>query len=130
MWKRIVLLAVAALVSLNASAQFATLKESANGVTITVTPGNLSADSKVWDFAVVLDTHSQDLSDDLVKAAVLLDGKGNELKPLAWEGAGPGGHHRKGVLKFEAPVPRPQTVELRINRQGETKARSFRWALN
>lgn len=129
MWKRIVLLAVAALVSLNASAQFATLKESANGVTITVTPGNLGAGAKVWDIAVVLDTHSQDLSDDLVKSAVLVDDKGNVHKALAWEGAGPGGHHRKGVLTFEAITPQPQAVELRIARPGESAARTFRWEM-
>lgn len=128
---RLVLFAfAAALVALNASAQLATQRNSGNGVTIAVTPGNLSANAEVWDFAVVLDTHSQDLSDDLVESAVLLDGKGRERRPLAWEGAGPGGHHRKGILKFGALVPRPQAVELRISRQGEPRPRAFRWPMN
>ncbi|HSA88754.1 MAG TPA: hypothetical protein VLF42_02530 [Burkholderiales bacterium] len=112
-----------------AQAQFATQRSSANGVTVAVTPINLAAGAKSWDFTVVLDTHSQDLSDDLVKSAVLLDDKGNQFKALAWEGAGPGGHHRKGVLKFNPVAPPPQALELRISRPGEAKARIFRWGL-
>jgi hypothetical protein len=112
-----------------AQAQFATQKSSANGVTVAVTPMNLGADAKTWDFTVVLDTHTQDLADDLVKSAVLLDDKGNQFKALAWEGAGPGGHHRKGVLKFNPVAPPPQAIELRISRPGEAKARIFRWGL-
>jgi hypothetical protein len=112
-----------------AQAQFATQKSSANGVTVAVTPMNLGADAKTWDFTVVLDTHTQDLADDLVKSAVLLDDKGNQFKALAWEGAGPGGHHRKGVLKFNPVAPPPQAIERRISRPGEAKARIFRWGL-
>jgi hypothetical protein len=112
-----------------AAAQLATQKSSANGVTVVVTPGNFAADAKTWEFAVVLDTHTQDLSDDLASSAVLVDDRGNEFKALAWEGAAPGGHHRKGVLKFKAIEPKPQALELRINRQGEAKARIFRWSL-
>jgi hypothetical protein len=112
-----------------AQAQLATQKSSANGVTVAVTPLNLSASAKTWDFSVVLDTHSQDLSDDLVKVAFLRDAKGNEFRPLAWEGAAPGGHHRSGVLKFKPIAPPPQALELRISRPGEAKARIFRWGL-
>lgn len=126
---RLLLFVAAVLLAFNAAAQLATQKESANGVTVAVTPGNFAAGAKTWDFVVVLETHSQDLSDDLTKSAVLLDGRGNELKPLAWDGAAPGGHHRKGVLKFGAIEPQPQVLELRINRPGEAKARTFRWQL-
>lgn len=112
-----------------AQAQFATQRNSANGVTIAVTPITLAAGAKSWDFAIVLDTHTQDLSDDLVKAAVLLDDKGAEFRALAWEGAGPGGHHRKGILKFNPVAPKPQALELRIRRPGEAQARVFRWRL-
>jgi len=86
---RVFLFVIGALFVLNAAAQFATQKDSANGVTVAVTPGNLAADAKVWDFKVVLDTHSQNLSDDLAKSAVLADGKGNEFKAIGWEGAAP-----------------------------------------
>ena len=51
------------------------------------------------------------------------------LAPAVWEGDPPGGHHRKGVLKFDAVNPRPQDIELRITRAGEPKPRSFRWQL-
>jgi hypothetical protein len=112
-----------------AHAQFATQKSSANGVTLAVTPINLAAGAKSWDFSVVFDTHTQDLSDDLLKAARLRDDKGNEFAPLAWDGAGPGGHHRKGVLKFNPVAPAPQALELRLSRPGEATARIFRWEL-
>ena len=126
---RVLLFVAAVFFALNAAAQLATHKDSANGVTVAVTPGNLGADAKVWDFAVVLDTHSADLSDDLAKSAVLLDDRGNEFKALGWDGAAPGGHHRKGVLKFNPVAPRPLAIELRINRPGEGKARTFRWEI-
>jgi hypothetical protein len=77
----------------------------------------------------VLDTHSQEFSDDLAQSAVLVDDRGNEFKALAWDGAAPGGHHRSGVLRFNVIEPRPQALELRISRPGEAKARTFRWRL-
>ena len=123
-----VFLIVTLWVALEASAQLPTQDDSANGVTVAVTP-NVAADAKVWEFKVVLNTHSQDLSDDLVQTAFLVDDKGNKFKPLGWEGSASGGHHRSGVLKFAPVVPQPQAVELRIDRPGETKTRVFRWEL-
>lgn len=111
-----------------ADAQLATRKSADRGVTVAVTPGELSAGARIWVFKVVLDTHSQDLSDDLVANAVLAGGA-TPLKPLAWEGAGAGGHHRSGLLKFRAITPRPRVVELRISRPGEPQPRLFRWEL-
>lgn len=110
-------------------AQLDQQKSSAGGVTVVVTPKAITADAKTWDFNVVLDTHTQDLSDDFAKTTVLVDERGTEYRPLAWEGAGPGGHHRAGVLKFGAPERLPEWVELRILRPGEVKPRSFRWQL-
>ncbi len=97
------------------------------GVTVKVTPKTLGQGGGRWEFAVVLDTHSGDLSDDLVQSASLTTDDGRTLKPLGWTGAPPGGHHREGVLAFEVPAPRPATVELRIVRPGETAPRTFRW---
>lgn len=119
----------ALLVAFSAAAQLQTQRNSANGVTVAVTPGNLDRGAKHWDFSLVFDTHTQELSDDLLKNAVLADDQGNEFKPLAWEGAPPGGHHRTGVLKFGAIDPQPAAVELRITRPGEANARAFRWKL-
>ena len=102
---------------------------SAHGVTIKVTPKNLARNAGSWEFAIVLDTHSEDLSDDLVKSSLLLDGAGGRHSPTAWDGAPPGGHHREGVLRFRPISPRPQSIELQITRAGEDTPRSFRWQL-
>ena len=112
-----------------AAAELGMQKNSQSGVTVDVTPADLSAGAKSWDFKLVLDTHSQELNDDLIRTAVLLDPSANSYLPVAWEGAGPGAHHREGVLRFKPIVPRPASVELRIQRAGETTPRSFRWAL-
>jgi hypothetical protein len=103
-------------------------KSTAQGVTITVTPRNLSRDARSWDFAIKLETHTQDLGDDLVRSARLI-ADGRQTAPFAWDGAPPGGHHREGVLRFKPVSPHPQSVELRILRAGETAPRSFRWLI-
>jgi hypothetical protein len=112
-----------------AAAELATQNSSDRGVTVAVTPQDLSAGAKTWDFKIVLDTHSGDLSDDLLKTAVLLDGTGTQHVPVAWDGAAPGGHHREGVLKFKPVLPTPATIALQIMRAGEAKPRSFNWQL-
>jgi hypothetical protein len=104
-------------------------RSSAAGVTVAVTPVNLAPGARSWDFKVVLDTHSQDLSDDLLKSAVLLDGKGGRHSPLSWKGASPGGHHREGILSFKPLGPDVKTVELAIQRPAEPSPRTFRWQL-
>lgn len=99
------------------------------GVTVKVTPKAIGLADSRWEFSVALDTHSADLSDDLVQSATLTTEDGRTLKPAAWTGAAPGGHHREGVLAFDVPAPRPASVELRIVRPGESAPRSFRWQL-
>lgn len=95
------------------------------GVTVKVTPKTLSGAE--WEFGVVLDTHAEDLKDDLEKAAVLfVDGR--EIRPSQWQGPGAGGHHREGVLRFPAAAATtPGALELRIQRSGEAAPRVFRW---
>jgi hypothetical protein len=105
------------------------LTSAVGGVTVKVTTRNMAPDADIWSFAIVLDTHSQDLSDDLLSSAVLITDDGRELKPVAWKGAPPGGHHREGSLEFAAPKPRPKAVELKIRRAGENEPRTFRWQL-
>ncbi len=112
-----------------AAAELTTQKNTDRGVTVDVTPQNLSAGASTWDFKVVLDTHSGDLNDDLVKTATLLDDKGGRSVAVQWEGAGPGGHHREGVLKFKPLSPAPATIALQIKRAGEANPRTFRWQL-
>jgi len=128
---RSVLAAVAALALAVAAgaAEPETRTSSAAGVTVKVTPKDVAPGSATWVFAVVLDTHSQDLSDDLVKSSTLLDARGGRQAPLAWEGAPPGGHHREGMLRFKSLGPAPGAFELQIRRPGESAARVFRWNL-
>ncbi len=110
-------------------AQIVTQTSTVQGVTVAATAGNLGPGTSVWDFAVVLDSRSQDLPDDLVDNAVLLDDSGNVQRALVWEGAPTEGRHRAGVLKFFAPSARPQWIELRITRPGESRPRVFSWFL-
>lgn len=98
-----------------------------SAVTVKVTPRNLQGE--VWEFDVVFDTHSQALNDDLTKEAVLVAKDGTKVSPVDWKGDPPGGHHRKGVLRFNALKPAPATVTLLISRPGEPQPRSFLWDL-
>jgi hypothetical protein len=58
-----------------------------------------------------------------------VDATGKQHPAAGWDGDPAGGHHRKGVLRFKALSPRPDALEMRILRQGETAARTFRWKL-
>jgi hypothetical protein len=98
------------------------------GIKVVVTPRNLSNEAQSWDFEVTLETHTQTLNDDLAKSSALI-ANGKRYVPLAWEGAPPGGHHRKGLLRFKAIIPQPPSVELQIRLAGETTPRSFKWLL-
>lgn len=105
----------------------ATQSSSRQGVTVKVTPRIPDDGSGKWEFAVVLDTHTRELGDDLVGSATLVTDDGRRLKPTAWTGAGPGGHHREGVLGFSVHPPLPRSFELVIARPGESTPRVFRW---
>ena len=120
------LLAAASLAAM-AQATPATQSSVERGVTINVTPKAIGASASRWEFSIVLDTHSADLSDDLLQSASLTTDDGRTLKPVSWTGAAPGGHHREGVLAFDVPTPGPALIELRIMRPGESAARTFRW---
>lgn len=110
-----------------AAANLPTQSSTQAGVTVKATPRTLSAE--VWEFEIVLETHSQDLKDDLVKSAKLLVKGGASYAPTGWQGDPPGGHLRGGVLRFKPISPQPQAIDLEIRRPGESAARSFRWRL-
>ena len=99
------------------------------GVRVVVTPKALGPGVKVWEFDVVMDTHTKPLTEDLANAAVLVDGAGRRSIPVAWQGDPPGAHHRKGVLQFSAPAEMPKSVELQINGIGAVAIRTFRWEI-
>lgn len=49
--------------------------------------------------------------------------------PTAWDGDAPGGHHRKGVLRFGNPPLDAKTITLEIVGIGGEAMLSFRWEL-
>lgn len=94
-------------------------------VTVKVTPVELSGRSAVWRFEVVFDTHVAELNHDVLAIATL-SGGGKEFRAVSWEGDKPGGHHRKGVLRFDAVKPAPSSVTLTIRNVGGPERR-FNW---
>lgn len=110
-----------------AAAPLATQSSTVSGVTIKATPTAVTGER--WSFEIDLETHSGDLSDDLVKSASLVADDGVASSPLDWRGDPPGGHHRKGTLEFRAVEPPPARIELKILRDGEPVPRVFSWQL-
>lgn len=105
-------------------------KESNEGpISVKVTPKDLNEELLSWDFEIALDTHSEELSVDLVTVSELMDEQAKPYKPIAWEGDPPGGHHRSGVLKFKPISSLPKSLELRIKNVGGISERSFKWNL-
>lgn len=119
--------ALAAAPAAQAQARGTPQTSSQGGVNVKVTPKPPAPGATRWDFAIVLDTHSQELADDLTQTATLVTDDGRQSKPSGWTGAGPGGHHREGVLSFPAPDPVPGGFELRLSRPGESTVRVLRW---
>ncbi len=102
---------------------------SEGSVRVKVTPRSISAEARMWDFEIALDTHTSDLSQDLAKSSALIDAQGKPHAPIGWEGDPPGGHHRKGILRFQPLRGSTQTLELRITGVGGVDVRLFRWQL-
>lgn len=100
-----------------------------NSITVIVTPIDISPQSQEWKFDVGMNTHSVELDQDLKQITVLIDENGKEYKPLRWEGAEAGGHHREGVLIFNSIKPMPKSIKLRIFGLGGDIERFFPWVL-
>ncbi len=97
-------------------------------IKITATLQSIAKEAKTWDVEVIMETHTHALSDGMENTSVLIaDGK--QYKPVGWEGSPPGGHHRKGLLRFNAIFPKPPSVELQIRLIGDPTPRSFKWRL-
>lgn len=111
------------------AADLETLTNREGSVTVKVTPLNILPGVRIWDFEVTLSTHTGMLDQDMKHVAVLAAGSGNPLQPLVWVGDPPGGHHRKGILRFQSPQLFPQFIELNINGIGGVNRRVFRWKL-
>jgi hypothetical protein len=99
--------------------------EAAN-VTVKVTPLALkTGESPVFDIA--MDTHSVDLSADMLKSVVLRDETGKEYAPLKWDGPGPGGHHREGKLTFAELTTSSKSLTLIVKNLASVPERRFKW---
>lgn len=101
---------------------------SEGGVKVTATLQHINADQNAWTVEVSLETHTHALNERLEGVSELI-ADGRTYRPLSWEGAPPGGHHRKGLLRFPAVSPRPNAIELRIHLDGEASPRRFSWRL-
>lgn len=116
-------------IPLHAATAVAARSSDAGGVKVVVTPKVLGPAAKVWEFEVVMDTHTKPLNENLAEVAVLVDDAGRRHTPTAWQGDPPGGHHRKGILRFAAPTEMPVVLELQIAGIGGVGNRTFRWEL-
>jgi hypothetical protein len=79
--------------------QLAELTDSQGAVTVTVKPLDLNSSPDTLSFEVTLDTHSIDLSMDLVALATLTTDTGQSVQATLWD-APLGGHHVSGTLSF------------------------------
>lgn len=104
---------------------FASQTNSEGTVAVTILPQNILESG--WEFEITLDTHSGALDEDIIAAAVLVDGAGKEYAPFAWEGDSAGGHHREGILKFKALAQKSEMIKLVIRGIGGISERVFIW---
>jgi hypothetical protein len=111
----------------NASA-FETKSNNENRVRVDVKPVQLVS-GKPAVFKVRLNTHSGDLSSDMVKVCILQDSQGKEYKAIRWNGSPPGGHHRSGTLEFPELKGSPKSVKLIIKGVAGVPVRTFEWTI-
>ena len=98
-------------------------------VTIKITPVELDPAAAAWKFNVVFDTHSGSLEGDLLAITRLTAENGAKVAPTAWEGPGPGGHHREGILVFPPITPTPSRLTITMSNVGGVVERSFEWEM-
>ena len=100
-------------------------------VSVAIAPLNiLDEKAEIWNFEIIMNTHSVELGEDMAKVSFLIDDKGNKYLPIAWEGDESGGHHREGILKFKPISPKPIFIKMTIKEVGDVKERNFEWNLD
>jgi len=99
-----------------------------NSVRVDVRPVQLLP-GKPAKFEVRMNTHSGDLSQDLVAVCILKDNSGREYRPTGWDGSPPGGHHRSGVLAFPELGDATQSITLVIREVANVPERVFNWSI-
>lgn len=104
---------------------FETQTNEGGNVTVSVFPLSLKPGLPA-SFDVVFETHSVDLTFDVIKVATLTDDRGTRYTPL-WDGSPPGGHHRKGTLRFTPDLSNATTYTLTFRDIAGIPTRIFRW---
>jgi hypothetical protein len=96
---------------------------SSGEVDIKIEPRQLDDQRAV--FAITLDTHSVELSADLTRATLEVDGIAWPVEQ--WSGDGPGGHHREGDLRFASNGAATGTARLSL--QGFSEPVEVTWEI-
>lgn len=99
-----------------------------NNVRVDVRPVQLLP-GKPAKFEIRMNTHSGDLSQDLVAVCLLKDNSGREYKATSWDGSPPGGHHRSGVLEFSELGEGAESITLVIRKVANVPERVFNWSI-
>jgi len=110
------------------AAVFETKSSRENGVRVDVTPVEF-APGKPARFQIRINTHSGDLSQNMIEVSMLRDDKGREYRPVRWEGSPPGGHHRRGVLEFPSFEGKSKKITLIIRDIANVPERLFEWKI-
>ncbi len=101
-------------------------KENEGGeVTVSVTPITLKRGFPA-SFDIAFETHSVDLAFDVEQIASLEDETGIVYTPH-WDGSPPGGHHRKGILRFTPDLSSPKTITIILKDIAGIPTRTFTW---
>ncbi len=101
---------------------------SGNGLAIIARPVDFSFDKPV-KFEIKFDTHQGSLDFDVAKVSVLEDGNGARYTAISWDGSGPEGHHREGILTFPEISGKPPSMKLIIINVYGVNERAFSWGL-
>ena len=99
-----------------------------NRVRVDVRPVQLLP-GKPAKFEIRMNTHSGDLSQDLVAVCTLKDNSGREYRPTGWDGSPPGGHHRSGLLEFSELDEGTESITLVIREVANVPERVFNWSV-
>jgi len=99
-----------------------------NSVRVDVRPVQLLP-GRPAKFEIRMNTHSGDLSQDLVAVCSLKDSSGREYRPTSWDGSPPGGHHRSGVLEFPELGDAARSITLVIREVANVPERVFNWSI-
>lgn len=83
----------------------------AGAVTVKLEPSQIDGAGAV--IKMTFDTHSGALDLDVARVSRLVVG-GTAWPMVGWSGAGPGGHHREGELRFSAGGPATGTATLTV----------------